>query len=85
MLPPFSEIPFDTTIPTRILNGFRPRRPKATPEFVLSNELWSLMEVCWSQQPSDRPVMSAVVDAIKGILDPSDCNPGQVFGMSQGS
>jgi hypothetical protein len=82
MHPPFSEIPF-TTVPTRILNGLRPRRPEATPEIALSNELWSLMEFCWSQEASHRPVMSAVVDAIKSILDPSDCNPGQVVGMSQ--
>jgi hypothetical protein len=82
MLPPFSEIPFDTTVATRILNGLRPRRP---PEIALSNELWSLMEFCWSREASNRPVMSAVVDAIKSILDPSDGNPGQVVGMSQGS
>jgi hypothetical protein len=65
--PPFSDIPNDTAVLFNVMNGLRPKRPSPLDSRrLMSDKLWNLIGACWSQQISDRPSMSAVVEIMKG-------------------
>ena len=57
---PFSEYKQDVRVATEVLGGRRPARPPG----VFSDEMWSLIEVCWQGNPSFRPAMSDVTTTI---------------------
>ena len=58
-LPPFSNVTNDTTVILQVMKGMRPARPSKR---LMSDELWGIVEWCWSQQYSDRPSMCVVVE-----------------------
>jgi serine/threonine protein kinase len=52
---PFSQRRYDTVVILEVLRGVRPRRPAD-----VSNNVWSLLQSCWSAEPSERPSASMV-------------------------
>jgi len=44
-----------------VTHGTRPDRPSSDPGRVMPDDLWSIVESCWVQQPSKRLRMSEVV------------------------
>jgi WD40 repeat protein len=47
----------------------RPERPDDEDAPCLSDAIWKLAEMCWVKNPKDRPIASAVCDAITQLLD----------------
>ena len=67
---PFREMPRnqpDLQIARAILEGVRPMRPTTMGECI-PDDLWVLMEHCWSHIPADRPTASAVQARLKSRL-----------------
>ncbi|KAF8311137.1 kinase-like protein, partial [Clavulina sp. PMI_390] len=67
--PPFSEVTRDW----EVLLGFaKGRRPKRTPQTMLSREmqptLWKLLEKMWNQKPSKRPSIATVIERFKTMF-----------------
>ncbi|KAG6915138.1 hypothetical protein DXG01_013077, partial [Tephrocybe rancida] len=64
------ERPFGTLNPTqvllRVISGARPQRPEASSppwqEWGLNEDVWLLMDRCWSQDPLQRPSAHGIVD-----------------------
>lgn len=53
-----------TTAAVDILLGNRPERPKSQ---ILTDDLWGLIELCWSQNPQDRPAISRVILRLRDV------------------
>lgn len=66
-----SQSPFhgvsDGTAILRILNGKRPERPTFQGGPQMSDKLWSVVEQCWAQSPSDRPLSSELVELVRSV------------------
>ncbi|KAF7351247.1 Protein kinase domain-containing protein [Mycena sanguinolenta] len=60
---PFHEIPREVTVGIKVLDGLRPLRPETIP---ISDNIWSLIQGCWKEEPGDRPSMSQVVQRFVG-------------------
>jgi serine/threonine protein kinase len=41
--------------------GGRPRKPESAREVGFTDDMWSLVERCWDQNPEKRPTMREVV------------------------
>ncbi|KAF8071435.1 kinase-like domain-containing protein [Lyophyllum atratum] len=62
------DVPFpkmrDTAVMLQVTRGARPPRPlDSSPSWTvwkLTEDLWTLMEACWKEQPADRPTMDQV-------------------------
>ncbi|KAG6825139.1 hypothetical protein H0H92_004577 [Tricholoma furcatifolium] len=65
---PFSQIARETSIMSKVLKGRRPSRPtdasRSWSVWGLTHELWSLMESCWSADPTQRPMMALVAEQL---------------------
>ncbi|KAJ3489775.1 hypothetical protein NLI96_g1898 [Meripilus lineatus] len=67
---PFREMPRnqpDLQIARAILEGVRPMRPIAMGDCI-PDDLWALMEHCWSHVPADRPTASVLQVRLKSRL-----------------
>jgi hypothetical protein len=47
--------------------GKRPERPSVEGRRPISDKLWILVELCWSQNPQERPTMSGVLNIMKNM------------------
>lgn len=65
LTPPFSHIRNDTGVLMELFRGGRPRRPETAPEQLLPDDLWNLVQACWSEHPSERPAIGIVVGTIR--------------------
>ncbi|KAF9007325.1 kinase-like protein, partial [Hymenopellis radicata] len=63
---PFHDIVHETQIILGVIEGQRPDRPTYT-DPILSDELWRLIQACWSEKFSDRPSTSDVVSILKDL------------------
>ncbi|KDQ55762.1 hypothetical protein JAAARDRAFT_133522 [Jaapia argillacea MUCL 33604] len=61
--PPFFEDNSEPTVITKVLAGERPTRPTRDDCYgrSMSDELWRLMKLCWTHQPSERPSASKLI------------------------
>ena len=66
---PFHKIVRDGTVMKKVVEGSRPPRPADTS--LLSNEIWKVIEMCWNQEPQDRPSAESVIDQLPlaGVVD----------------
>ncbi|EIN07908.1 kinase-like protein, partial [Punctularia strigosozonata HHB-11173 SS5] len=58
---PFHEIRVDYVVVLKIKDGVRPPRPADTTGLGLDDEMWGLIQDCWTADPSQRPTMSRVL------------------------
>ena len=52
------------------MEGTRPERPENTLELGLSDEVWDMMQKCWSAEPTGRPKTSEVVRQLAWLVEP---------------
>ena len=66
---PFHNVPRDITVMKKVLAGSRPPHPADTS--LLSDEIWKVIEMCWNQEPQDRPTAELVIEQLPlaGIVD----------------
>ena len=59
----------DIQVMKKVVEGSRPPRPANTS--LLSNEIWKVIEMCWNQEPQDRPSAESVIEQLPlaGIVD----------------
>jgi len=61
-------IPFtsfsDAVIVWRILNGERPARPRGEQSVWFTDELWEMLELCWTARPERRPSIETVFECL---------------------
>ncbi|KZT74037.1 kinase-like protein [Daedalea quercina L-15889] len=62
---PFSETRREVAIVRRIIAGDRPARPREATVLGLSDSIWSMIEQCWSAEPSTRPTISQVIATLE--------------------
>jgi len=65
---PFHDIARDVTVILKVMIAERPTRPTADMGRMMSDELWNLVEVCWKQDPAERPEMVDVVERMVQVL-----------------
>ena len=49
----------------KITEGERPGRPQGAEEVWFTDDLWGMLEQCWSPQPERRPTIEAVLQCLK--------------------
>ena len=59
--PPYWEIPNIGAVIIAIMNGGRPQKPEAMESLGFTNELWEIIQRCWSVDPGARPDVGAVL------------------------
>jgi Protein tyrosine and serine/threonine kinase len=65
---PFSDVQNDMFIPVAILKGLLPTRPESSVTARgLSDKMWKLMNECWECEPSSRPSMTTIREAIQNM------------------
>ena len=66
---PFHKFVRDCTVIMKVVEGSRPPRPADTS--LLSDEIWKVIEMCWNQEPQDRPSAESVIKQLPlaGIVD----------------
>jgi hypothetical protein len=66
---PFHKIARDITVMKKVVEGSRPPRPADTS--FLSDEIWKVIEMCWNQEPQDRPSAESVIEQLPlgGVVD----------------
>jgi hypothetical protein len=82
---PFSDIVNDFQCIIAVKQGRRPSPPtnKLSRRRGLSDEVWEVMEECWSHDPSGRPPASQIVDTLRSMLPPDiDQRPKDDFSWS---
>ncbi|KAG8795450.1 hypothetical protein FRC12_014267 [Ceratobasidium sp. 428] len=67
--PPYADIRSEPGVVTAILHRQYPKRPEDTIPTLSKqgDNLWSLLEACWSWDPNDRPEVSLIVELIEPI------------------
>ncbi|KIM76252.1 hypothetical protein PILCRDRAFT_654444 [Piloderma croceum F 1598] len=58
---PFHEFTRNYPVVTSVMEGKRPARPT---EALLDDNIWRLVEACWTQQPNDRPSATQIVQRL---------------------
>ena len=66
---PFYQITRDSTVMKKVLEGSRPPRPADTS--LLSDRTWKVIEMCWNQEPQNRPTAESIIEQLplSGIVD----------------
>ncbi|KAH8795204.1 kinase-like domain-containing protein [Flagelloscypha sp. PMI_526] len=64
--PPFPERP-EPAVMVSVLQGERPERPQQSES--LTDELWNLIERCWTQKPEARPTFDDITITMRGIIN----------------
>ncbi|THH32590.1 hypothetical protein EUX98_g1593 [Antrodiella citrinella] len=63
---PFFGMP-DGTVLVRVLAGKRPKRPTFHGGVEMTDALWDILNRCWAQSASDRPLASEIVTLIDAL------------------
>ena len=61
-----------------LVEGSRPPRPVDTS--FLSDEIWTLIEMCWSEEPQNRPNAESVIEQLPlvGVVDDRPSGDGHL-------
>ena len=49
----------------KVLDGERPRRPQGPEAVWFTDDLWGMLERCWSSQPHVRPTAEAILEHLE--------------------
>ena len=55
----------------KVINGERPVRPQGDEGNWFTDDLWGMLERCWSPQPESRPPLETVRGCLEEVLRPS--------------
>ncbi|KAF5349249.1 hypothetical protein D9756_009405 [Leucocoprinus leucothites] len=66
---PFHEVKRDISVVARVNRGIRPSKPPSPGPTLLelSDEIWQIMQECWVDSPSERPVVKQVLERLRQI------------------
>jgi len=56
----------DPEVIIMVLGGERPERPRGDTGKLFTDEIWEVLELCWRQQPSDRPPVKHIIMCLGG-------------------
>jgi len=63
------EVPFsmygDGFVLLKVIEGERPGRPQGAEGAWFTDELWEMLELCWSRQPKNRPTIEVVLEHLE--------------------
>ena len=80
-LVPFSTYSSFTTL-RKVLEGERPERPQGEAGKLFTDGIWSMVELCWKAEPSERITAKDILRGLEGkpypLRSPSDSNEGAV-------
>jgi len=64
---PFFENPYDIQVIMGVMRGKRPPRPMhgLSRTRGISDKLWTLVEDCWAQDPTQRPTAGQIVERLR--------------------
>jgi len=62
--PPFSG-DSGLAVMRKVIEGERPERPKGKEKVWFTDDLWEILEQCWSPQPERRPTIDAVLQCLQ--------------------
>jgi len=82
---PFHDVGNEFQIMFAVQSGKRPLRPSHDLSRIrgLNDEIWHLIEMCWNQEPSQRPTSDQVLKLLKALPDQSaDQRPADDFEIS---
>lgn len=82
---PFYDIPNDFQVAVAVQQGKRPARPSFNMSLTnsLTDQVWSLIETCWTKEPSKRPTASQIAKQLRTLPDrPADQRPLDNFNMT---
>ena len=51
----------------KVVGGERPERPQGAEGMWFTDNLWGMLQVCWSHQPNDRPTVEDVLQRLEGV------------------
>ena len=49
----------------KVIEGERPGRPQGAEGVWFTDDLWEMLEQCWSPQPKDRPTVEAILERLE--------------------
>jgi len=52
-------------VASKIVEGKRPGRPEGEERVWFTNDLWEMLEQCWSPQPERRPAIDVVLQCLR--------------------
>ena len=55
----------ESTIRKKIVNGERPQRPQGREAVWFTDDLWGMLEQCWSPQPRVRPTAEVILEHLE--------------------
>jgi len=66
---PFYDVKNEFQVILAMTKGIRPSRPSHERCWIrgLNNEIWALIEDCWTGEPSERPFASQIVERLKAL------------------
>ena len=79
---PFPDISSDFQVMFAVKQGKRPSRPLHEMSRIrgLNDEIWNIIEVCWTQDPGARPPATNVVEYLRNMPNrPHDYRPFNDF------
>jgi len=63
------QVPFsscdDFTVMEKVIGGERPKKPQGPEAMWFTDDLWGMLEQCWSPQPEARPTAEAILEHLK--------------------
>ena len=65
---PFYQESNGLNVGSKILDGYRPERPRDAGGEELTDGMWELLCRCWSADPASRPTMKNVVQEMQILL-----------------
>ena len=81
---PFYENPHDVRVMFGVMRGKRPTRPshELSSNRGLSDEMWDVVETCWTQDPTQRLTAAQVVERLQALPNlPIDQRPLDDFSI----
>jgi hypothetical protein len=82
---PFPDISADLQVMFAVKQGKRPSRPLHETSRIrgLNDEIWHIVENCWTQDPNARPSATRVVESLRNLPNrPDDRRPLNDFDRS---
>jgi serine/threonine protein kinase len=62
--PPFAGY-YQYAVVAKVLRGERPERPQGAEAAWFTDDLWGMLEQCWSPQPKVRPTAEAILEHLE--------------------